>query len=337
LWDHTYGGAKDDDANSIVALADGDVVVAGYNRSKGAGGDMWVLRLDGGNVDFQKGWGAYNLGAYTIALSKWTPIAELGNADAQYWLGVMYRDGIGVPQDDQTAVKWFTLAAEQGDAIAQTNLGMMYRDGIGVPQDDQAAVKWWTLAADQGNAIAQYTLALINLVDLDTEMFALANVNVRAGPSIGTQRLTTIAKHAPVNVTGKLVDWYQVALADGGVGYISGRYLSEDLPHSINDTVYLNACGSDPKTYSNKPLNINGKIVEVGNRVIAIKKSTYGRDIITVANSVIELPNGNRIEANLKNFRDLIITDGDGNIIRTHKVSGATSIYESCRCRSSIR
>jgi hypothetical protein len=54
VWDRTYGDAEADEANSIVALADGGFAVAGYTGSKGAGYyDMWVLRLDeAGNVDF---------------------------------------------------------------------------------------------------------------------------------------------------------------------------------------------------------------------------------------------------------------------------------------------
>ncbi len=54
VWDRTYGGAGDDVADSIVALADGGFAVAGGTQSKGAGHyDMWVLRLDeAGNVDF---------------------------------------------------------------------------------------------------------------------------------------------------------------------------------------------------------------------------------------------------------------------------------------------
>ena len=48
VWDHTYGGAEWDSANSIVALADGGLAVGGSTRSKGAGEeDMWVLRLAG--------------------------------------------------------------------------------------------------------------------------------------------------------------------------------------------------------------------------------------------------------------------------------------------------
>ncbi len=40
------------------------------------------------------------------------------------------------------------LAVVQGDAIAQVNLGVMYRDGRAVPQDDAEAARWFRLAAD---------------------------------------------------------------------------------------------------------------------------------------------------------------------------------------------
>ncbi len=54
------------------------------------------------------------------------PLPNRGDATAQNNLGVMYNNGRGVPRDDKTAVKWWTLAAEQGDASAQHNLGFMY-------------------------------------------------------------------------------------------------------------------------------------------------------------------------------------------------------------------
>ena len=103
------------------------------------------------SADFQKGVDAYESGDYATALREWTPLAEQGNADAQVNLGVMYRKGEGVPQNDKTAVKWYTLAAEQGNASAQFNLGVMYDEGEGVPQNDKTAVKWYNLAASQGD------------------------------------------------------------------------------------------------------------------------------------------------------------------------------------------
>jgi TPR repeat protein len=57
----------------------------------------------------------------------------------------------GVPQDYKTAVKWWKLAAEQGSASAQYNLGLMHFNGLGVPQDNIYAHMWVTLAAANGN------------------------------------------------------------------------------------------------------------------------------------------------------------------------------------------
>ena len=104
------------------------------------------------SADFQKGVAAYKSGDYATALREWTPLAEQGDAGAQFLIGTMYSEGgIGVPQDDKTAVKWYRLAAEQGSASAQYNLGTMYGLGQGVIQDNVYAHMWWNIAASQGN------------------------------------------------------------------------------------------------------------------------------------------------------------------------------------------
>ena len=105
--------------------------------------------------DLEDGVAAAQKGDFSTALRLWTPLAERGNADAQYNLGDMYFEGQGVAQDYNTAVKWYTLAAEQGYASAQYNLGLMYSKGRGVAQDYKSAVKWYTLAAEQSYASAQ--------------------------------------------------------------------------------------------------------------------------------------------------------------------------------------
>ena len=84
--------------------------------------------------------------------------AEQGDADAQYNLGLMYRNGLGVIQDFAEAVRWYRLAAEQGNAHAQILLGLSYESGDGVIQDEAEAVRWYRLAAEQGDASAQYHL-----------------------------------------------------------------------------------------------------------------------------------------------------------------------------------
>ena len=111
---------------------------------------LLLSSTEGWSADFQKGLAAAQRGDFVTALREWKPLAEQGDARAQYNLGQMYRQGLGVPQDYKTAVKWYRLAAEQGDADAQYNLGFMYHEGKGVIQDNVYALIWWNVAASQG-------------------------------------------------------------------------------------------------------------------------------------------------------------------------------------------
>ena len=117
-----------------------------------------MLSFPSWSADLQKGAVAFQNGDFATAIREWKPLAEQGNAYAQFFLGVMYTNGEGVLQDYKTAVKWYTLAAEQGHSKAQHNLGTMYANGDGVPQNYQTAVKWYTLAAEQGAVRAQFNL-----------------------------------------------------------------------------------------------------------------------------------------------------------------------------------
>ena len=106
-------------------------------------------------ADFQKGLEAYEEKDYKTALREWRPLAEQGlDLVAQFNLGQMYRKGEGVPQDDQTAVKWYRLAAEQGLAKAQFDLGVMYYKGRGVLQNHVRAYMWINIAASLGRKTA---------------------------------------------------------------------------------------------------------------------------------------------------------------------------------------
>ncbi len=98
---------------------------------------------------------------FTIKFKDSKAKAEQGDASAQYNLGVVYHEGVGVLQDDKQAVKWWRKAAEQGYASAQYNLALMYAKGQGVLQNYKQAVKWFRKAAEQGHANGQYSLALM--------------------------------------------------------------------------------------------------------------------------------------------------------------------------------
>ncbi len=100
------------------------------------------------------GYQSYLKGDYTAAYDEWLPLAELGDAEAQFNLGVLYDEGAGVERNLATAADWYRKAAEQGFIDAQTNLGILYYHGLGVDRDHEVAAHWFRLAADQGDAEA---------------------------------------------------------------------------------------------------------------------------------------------------------------------------------------
>ena len=120
-----------------------------------------VIERDVVDAADEEGVTAHAQGVYATALRLLRPLAEQGEASAQYNLGLMFDNGQGVPQDYATAVIWYRKAAEQGHAAAQNNLGAMYAQGQGVPQDYVAAANWYRKAAEQGNAMAQYNLGVL--------------------------------------------------------------------------------------------------------------------------------------------------------------------------------
>ena len=88
--------------------------------------------------------------------------AEQGHADSQFYLGLLYTLGEGVPKDDSKCIELYTKAAEQGHVSAQAMLGFIHRKGLGVPKNHAAAIEFYTKAAEQGHAESQHDLGHIH-------------------------------------------------------------------------------------------------------------------------------------------------------------------------------
>jgi hypothetical protein len=112
-------------------------------------------------ADYEAGQAAYEAGDYTQAYAEWLPLARKGHKWAQRGVGYMYENGLGVPQIDAEAVRWYRKAADQGHAPAQASLGFMYEQGRGVAQDNADAFRWYRKAAEQGYAFAQNNLGIM--------------------------------------------------------------------------------------------------------------------------------------------------------------------------------
>ena len=78
-------------------------------------------------------------------------LADQGDADAQWQMGVRYHNAEDVPHDDAQAMQWFLRAAEQGNVAAQSALGAYYWAGRGVPEDLSKAYFWSAIALAQGD------------------------------------------------------------------------------------------------------------------------------------------------------------------------------------------
>lgn len=120
------------------------------------GGDVAISETVPASL--REGVAAYAKGNYPAAFDQLAPLASMGNAVAQFYLGKMYMQGLGVPQDYKESLSWHRKAAAQGTAESQALLGFVYYYGLGVPQDYKEAEAWTRTAAENGYAEAQHNL-----------------------------------------------------------------------------------------------------------------------------------------------------------------------------------
>jgi cell division septation protein DedD len=161
---------------------------------------------------------AWQHGDYASAVAIWRPLAQKGDADAEFDLGQAYRLGRGVPVDLALAQLWLEKAADAGHLDAQTTLGLLLFDsgnrsgamrwlkkaaergepramlvygtalfnGDGVPKDPLAAYAYVSRAAAQGLEPAKATLADMDQVlpvDVRQKALAMAMNQAKAAPA----------------------------------------------------------------------------------------------------------------------------------------------------------
>ena len=97
---------------------------------------------------------AFRKGDYDRAFELWKPLAENGDLEAEYYLGIHYYLGLGVIKNHKMARQWYEKAAVKGHPSAQLSLGTMYQDGDTVTQNFVTAYMWYYASAIQGNEVA---------------------------------------------------------------------------------------------------------------------------------------------------------------------------------------
>ncbi len=88
-------------------------------------------------------------------------MAQSGDAESQYKLGLNYIYGTDVPKDASKAAEWFSKAADQGYLPARRELGILLASGEGIQQDFDRALQYLSEAADQLDPSALYHLGIM--------------------------------------------------------------------------------------------------------------------------------------------------------------------------------
>ena len=106
---------------------------------------------------------AYNAGDDAKALAIFLPLAQGGNATAQFRVARIYTRGKGVPVNEAQSCHWWEALANQNAPTAATaavNLGRCFETAEGRTQSYPQAALWYRRAADGGNAYGMYNLGL---------------------------------------------------------------------------------------------------------------------------------------------------------------------------------
>jgi TPR repeat protein len=196
-------------------------------------------------------------------LNRIRPIAQQGNANAQYNMGVLYDDGYGVARDYATAMQWYKKAAAQHYAKAEHNLGMMYADGHGVAKNMDKAAYWFKRAANDGEPASENNLAVMYargqgvpqniskaalwaaraaragnasaianvphiIADMKHVRISGNNVNIRAMPNMQAQVIRHAADGSRVVLLKQQNKWSQVLFpGDYAIGWVGNSLLGK--------------------------------------------------------------------------------------------------------------
>ena len=121
-----------------------------------AAGGAAALILGAGSAlaDVKAGVDRWMGGDFKGAVAQWRPLADRGDADAQFNLGQAYKMGKGVPLDLAQAQSWYQKAAAKGHKQAQVNVGLLlYNSG-----KRREALPWIRKGVELGDPRAQYIL-----------------------------------------------------------------------------------------------------------------------------------------------------------------------------------
>lgn len=110
-------------------------------------------------ADMQAAREAFQIGQFEKTVTELSPIANAGNAEAEFLLGSIYSLGLGQPMDDIRGFEFFYRAASKGHPAAQLRLSAAYARGAGLAAPDPLRAALWAELAAIGRADGARELA----------------------------------------------------------------------------------------------------------------------------------------------------------------------------------
>lgn len=98
-----------------------------------------------------------------VTFNAMVALANKGDAEAQYHVGMMYNNGIGTQKDPRQAFEWFQKSTASNHPLGAYKLGCYYAgqfEGV-VTTDANEALKYKLVSAKAGYALAQHDVALL--------------------------------------------------------------------------------------------------------------------------------------------------------------------------------
>lgn len=139
-------------------------------------------------ADVKTGVDAWAQGDFAKAVAEWRPLAEGGDADAQFNLGQAYKLGRGVPMNLVEALEWYWRAAAQGHARAEDNYGLL----LFQQNQRQEAMPFLQRSAIRGEPRAQYLVGTAHFNgDLLPRDWTRAYALISRAASAGLPQATT--------------------------------------------------------------------------------------------------------------------------------------------------
>ena len=118
----------------------------------------WLRNPAMGNY---KAYAEFKMARYDFAREVWQTLAEVGNGDALFNLGILAEDGLGEPRNMGKAEALYASAASTNNFKAQYRLGLLYFAGTLLPRNPDKARLYLSQAASHGDRDAKAMLATL--------------------------------------------------------------------------------------------------------------------------------------------------------------------------------